>query len=448
MFKRYVYHNYRLFSAMKFRFGRRLTTAGWLVLFAFFFTGALGIDTNLSLTYQTFAFIFCLWFAAALSIQLNRGTFSAERILPRFGSVGEKLSYRVLLENKTSRPQRDLRIAEELPDPRPSFLEFLETPEPGEEKRNWIDRRYGYYRWRWLVAKNVRAAIAENEIPTLAPKSKTEVQVELTPLKRGILPLNGLAIAAPEPFGLFRSLNKIPSPGSILILPKRYPVRPIHLPGKMKYQQNGVSFASAVGESEEFVALRDYRPGDPLRHIHWKSFAKLGKPIVKEFQDEFFVRHALILDTFGVQLHSERFEEAVSVASSFAYTLQTQDSLLDLMFVGPQAYCFTAGRGLGQTEQMLEILASVQPCRHQPFSALKQLVLEHTNAVSGCICIFLSWDEERRNFVKQLKAQGLPILVFVLAENDNTMDSGPMADTPENFHVIQPGKVGEELAKL
>ena len=57
--------------------------------------------------------------------------------------------------------------------------------------------------------------------------------------------------------------------------------------------------ASSVGESEEFVSLRDYRRGDPMRHIHWKSWAKTGKPIVKEFQDEFFVRHALILDTFA-----------------------------------------------------------------------------------------------------------------------------------------------------
>jgi uncharacterized protein (DUF58 family) len=56
--------------------------------------------------------------------------------------------------------------------------------------------------------------------------------------------------------------------------------------------------ASNIGQSEEFVSLREYRRGDPPRHIHWRSWAKAGKPIVKEFEDEFFVRHALVLDTF------------------------------------------------------------------------------------------------------------------------------------------------------
>ena len=205
-----------------------------------------------------------------------------------------------------------------------------------------------------------------------------------------------MSIAWPDPFGLFRSLFNIPCPQSALILPKRYPLPRLPLPGTMKYQQGGVALASSVGESEEFMSLRDYRPGDPLRRIHWRSWAKFGKPVVKEFQDEFFVRHALILDTFGSLGESEVFEEAVSVAASFACTVQSQDSLLDLMFVGPQAFCFTAGRGLAHTEQMLEILASVAICRDKPFSSLRHLVMEHVGALSGCVCVFIAWDEERK----------------------------------------------------
>jgi uncharacterized protein (DUF58 family) len=267
-------------------------------------------------------------------------------------------------------------------------------------------------------------------------------------LRRGHFHLTGMTFASPDPFGLFRSLKKFPLAQTILILPKRYPLPSIMLPGRTKYQQGGVAMASAIGQSEEFVSLRDYRPGDPLRHIHWKSFAKTGRPIVKEFQDEFFVRHALILDTFGVPRHSQVFEEAVSVAASFACSIQTQEALLDLMFVGPQAYCFTAGRGVGHMEQMLEILASVQPCQEKPFSALKQLVIEHSDAVSGCICIFLRWDEERQNFVEHLKILGVPVLVLVVNEKEERLSFGPMADQPENFHVLPLGKIGEALARL
>jgi uncharacterized protein (DUF58 family) len=80
----------------------------------------------------------------------------------------------------------------------------------------------------------------------------------------------------------------------VLILPRRYPLPAIALPGTAKYHEGGVALAASVGQSEEYVALRDYRHGDPLRHIHWRSWARVGKPVVKEFEDEFFVRHALM----------------------------------------------------------------------------------------------------------------------------------------------------------
>src|SRR5262249_36500687 len=213
------------------------------------------------------------------------------------------------------------------------------------------------------------------------PQEEVEVRLELTPLRRGALRFTGLRLARPDPLGLFRAFFKVPLPPATLLLPRRYSIPPMSFPGTLKYQDGGVAPASNVGQSEEFVALRDYRHGDPLRHIHWRSWAKAGKPVVKEFEDEFFVRHALVLDTFTENPYSEVFEEAVSVAASFACAIQTQESLLDLLFVGPQSYRFTAGRGLAHTEQMLEILASVRPCDSQSFGALENLVLNHITAV-------------------------------------------------------------------
>ena len=221
-------------------------------------------------------------------------------------------------------------------------------------------------------------------------------------------------------------------------------------PGTLKYQDGGVALASNVGQSDEFVSLRDYRHGDPLRHIHWRSWAKAGKPVVKEFEDEFFVRHALVLDTFSENPYSEIFEEAVSVAASFACAIQTQESLLDLLFVGPQSYCCTAGRGLAHTDQMLEILASVRACTEQTFGALEHLVLNHISAVSGCICVLLAWDEQRRKFIEKLKALGVPLLVLIIVGQAQKppLDPGPMRDEPERFRILELGQIKEGLARL
>jgi uncharacterized protein (DUF58 family) len=233
----------------------------------------------------------------------------------------------------------------------------------------------------------------------------------------------------------------------VAILPKRYPVSPLALPGTLKYQQGGMAMASSVGESEEFVSVRDYRRGDPLRHIHWKSWAKTGKPIVKEFEDEFFVRHALVLDTFGSERKEAIFEEAVSVAASFACTIQTQESLLDLMFAGSQAFCFTSGRGLGHTEQILEILAGVQICPEGRFETLERLVLEHAGLLSGCICIFLDWDAERRELIERLRVLGIPLLVLVIAEPGGT-EKLLQQEPRGSFQVLESDKIQEGLNNL
>ena len=449
-FQRYLYRNYRSYSGTLYWIRRRLTGGGIIVLLGLVGTSVLGVDTNLSLAYRAFAFLFCLLFVALVGSRFSRANFTARRELPRFASVGKAVNYRVVVQNETKRPQRGVVLREDLADPRPTLQEFVETPEPGERERNWFDRTYAFYRWQWLVAKNRRGTVEEQACPALTPRGEAELKVELTPLRRGVLRFTGVTLACPDPFGLFRSLVTVPLADSLLILPKRYPLAPLALPGTLKYQPGGVTLAAAVGESEEFVSLRDYRPGDPLRHVHWKSWAKTGKPIVKEFLDEFFVRHALILDTFGDEACSEVFEEAVSVAASFACSVQTQESLLDLMFVGPQAYCFTAGRGLAHTEQMLEILASVNVCRERQFNSLVQLVIQHLDSVSGCICVLIAWDAQRQQFVQHLRLLGVPVLVLVLTEagGADQLKPGPMADCPENFHVLEVGKVGEGLARL
>ena len=416
LFQRYLYRNYRAYSRLKYWFQRRITKGFLILLIVMTLLAALGVDTNLAMAYQAFAFLACLLLVAMLATRFSRVQFTARRQLPKFGSVGEPLTYTVVVQSQTDRMERDVCLLEDLADPRPSLREFVETPEPGEGNRNWFDRKYAFYRWTWLSSRKEMAVIREQPLPSLPPQSAVEIQMQLTPLRRGVVRFRGLTFAWPEPFGLFRALLAIPQPQSLLILPRRYPLPPIALPGTMKYQQGGVALASAVGESEEFVALRDYRAGDPLRHIHWKSWAKTGRPIVKEFQDEFFVRHALILDTFSDTHHSERFEAAISVAASFACTLQTQDSLLDLMFIGPEAYCFTAGRGLAHTEQILEILACVEVCRDKPFDSLTQLITQHLAAVSGCFCVFLEWDTRRQMLVQRLQSLGIPTLVFVLRD--------------------------------
>jgi uncharacterized protein (DUF58 family) len=301
----------------------------------------------------------------------------------------------------------------------------------------------------WLIAQKEIAESLPVKLPLLKPEREVHAEMKLVPSRRGHLYLKGLSFWVTDPFGLCRSYARFEAPGSVLILPKRYTLPAISLGGATQYQPGGVTLAQLAGDSEEFLAVREYRRGDPLRHIHWKSTGKTGKLIVKEFQSEFFARQALILDTFLNEAGGPLFEEAVSIAASFALALNSQESLLDLLFVGPRAFTVSCGQGVAQVEHMLEILASVQPCTNGSFADLEELVLRQIALVSGCVCIFLEWNADRKRLVEQMNSLGVPVLALVLKKPD-AEDPVIKLEAGEGARVvvIDSSRVQEGLARL
>ncbi|HEV2328571.1 MAG TPA: DUF58 domain-containing protein [Verrucomicrobiae bacterium] len=444
---RAVYRFYRVMSWLLYWAQRRFTTAGWMVLTGLCCVSAFGaLDTETLSAYQAFPLLLLLLASAFAFSWFFRLKFSAIRFLPRFGTAGQPFIYRVRIRNLTSKTQQGLTLLENPADPRPSFEEWLARQLAEEKKVRSLRLSRPQQRYNPF-----RVATVENAaIPSIPPNGEVETPIAVTPLRRGLFRFDGLTIARTDPFGLFRSFARVKAPETMLILPKRYPLPAIILPGATRFQQGGVALASNVGQSDEFVSLREYRRGDPLRRIHWRSWARIGKPIVREFEDEFFSRYALVLDTFSDEPYSEPFEEAVSVASSFACAIRTQESLLDLLFVGTQAYCFTSGRGLAHVDQMLEILASVRVCTDKSFETLETLALNHAESISGCICVFLEWDAARRRFVEKLQGLNVPVrVIVVLAEKPKRpLDPGPMWNAMDNFHTLIAGQIEQGLARI
>jgi hypothetical protein len=118
------------------------------------------------------------------------------------------------------------------------------------------------------------------------------------------------------------------------------------------------------------------------------------------------------------------------------------------MFVGAQAYCFTAGRGVAPPERMLEILAAVSPCSNEPFGSLERLLLRHVAQVTSCVCVFLAWDAPRQKLVQQLRFLNVPLQVYVMraADDAQPLEVSAVADCPTCLHSVIVGKVQESFA--
>jgi uncharacterized protein (DUF58 family) len=420
---------FRLVGVLQRLAERRLTLAGMLVGSATVLAAALGVDTTLTVAYRLFSFGAALMFVAWMAVLLQRGRVEVERRLPRVATAGEALTYRVRVRN-TGRGRLDgVALIDEAIEPNPTLAEFR------------ANRKVPTYRgWRRLLESMRPVRLEEAPLPALPPGASAEVVMRGRALRRGVQHFSAVTLARPDPLGLVRGLATTPAEGNLLVLPKRYPLPPIALPGARQYQPGGVALASAIGDSEEFVGLRDYRPGDPLQRIHWKSYARAGEPVVRETQAEYYERHALVLDTFAGAGREAALEEAVSIAASLACTVHTQECLLDLVFVGTQPHVYTAGRGLMSAGGLMEVLAGVGMSA-QPFRTLHDAVLARRGQLTGCVLVLLAWDEERRAFVRELQRLGTPVLVLVVNEV-------PADERHAWLRAIDPARVAEGLAAL
>jgi len=441
--RRITYAALRALSVLQHFGAERLTHTGWLVLGAAGTAAALGIDTNRTMSYQAFALGAALLAVAFVATVLFRVRVSVVRELPRYATAGERFDYRVVVHNQGRRPLDATMVREALRDPRPGYSEWRRAREPGEERRNWFDRHQGYFRWRWLIESRTPERAEREALDTVPPGERRVVSLWMRPRRRGRLELDAVQLSRTEPLGLLRGLAKIPAAGRVIALPKRYRLPAIALPGQRRFQQGGVTLATSVGDSEEFIGLREYRPGDPLQRVHWKSYARTGSPIVKEYQDEFFERHALVLDTSSERGEDAAFEEAIAVAASFVYAIDTRECLLDLLFVGGEVRTYTAGRGQMQLEHMLEVLAAVGPSASADFADLSRAVLAQRGALTSCIVVLLAWDEARQKFIERLRATGTELRVLLVCE-----PSEAPRPAPAGIALLHPGNIGAGLAAL
>ncbi|MBK6998794.1 MAG: DUF58 domain-containing protein [Rhodoferax sp.] len=415
---------------------RRHTRAGLLALGTLVLTGVLGVDTALTVAYQIFTVLLALLAAAFVLSQFGDTPVRVQTHVPLSLTVGERFSLQFTVRNVSNAPLDGVTLHIQLADPRPTLAEFRSR------------LRFPSYRgWMMLIAANRVATIEEAVVPALPARAEVDVVAHGRALRRGRLRITEIATARSEALGLMRRL--LPAHGSIdiCVLPKRYALPTLTLPGSRHHQPDGLPHGSSVGDSQEFAGLRDYRPGDALQRIHWRSFARVGKPVVREYQDEFVARHALILDTFGapgldvVNVVNVVFEEAVAVAASFAWTIDTQECLLDLMFVGDQVHTFTAGHGFMLPLGLLQVLAGVSLKREGELHILIDMLQARRAQFSACICILLCWDDARRQLLDTLRASGATVLALLVSP------AAP-ADLPDGIVLLRPGQIEQDLAAL
>lgn len=265
---------------------------------------------------------------------------------------------------------------------------------------------------------------ADQILPCLRAGQTATLPVTLAAKRRGLYALPPLQARSTFPFNLVRSGSSRLPLESLLVVPAFHPLERLRIPLGTRYQPGGIVLTSHVGESPEYIGNREYVAGEPARRLDFRSWARLAKPVVREYQEEYYCRIALVLDTFiPPELPKPAtgfadFEAAVSLTASLADALAGGEYIIDLFAAGKDLYVFRAGRHTAHFENLLEILACVEPCRQDPFGPLLPLMTEELQNVSTAVCVFLDWNDPRRRLAQSILETGCHLQTLLVRESE------------------------------
>ncbi len=396
---------------------RHFSWEGRYVLLAGLFVALMALDVQGTRVYVIWSIFFGAFFVSLHAKMFYKFPLRVERDIPRVASVESPLNYRVKVTNLSDQPLHELHIREEA---LPRFVKHVHE--------------------RGIVSL----------IDVLEPGETVNARISLNFERRGVFTLPAPRAERFCPLGIMRSGKSFPANGQVVVFPTWYPIESVNMSAANVHQPGGVPLASTVGESLETIGLREYRPGDQVKNISWKAWARLGEPAVREFQSEYFKRVALIMDTHVDEPERRRddFEAAVSACASLARHFDEHEYIIDLFAAGQELYYMQAGRGLAGLDAILEVLALVEPIRGEPFPKIDTPLRDLLSRLSGLILVTSDWQERHEKFYRSIEAHVPQFKPVVVRKGAPTKDPTKAVNNPEIVAVINAEKLAEELIIL
>ena len=247
----------------------------------------------------------------------------------------------------------------------------------------------------------------------------------LTAQRRGAFEFGPVLLSSGDIFGFRTRRLELPVQHTVLVYPRLVPLNRIPLrvarPGGELLGERRI-----VEDPLRLAGVRDYRPGDPVRHIHWKTSARTGQLQTKVFEPA-ASQHLLIflngqtLERAYEGVMGDYFETAVMVAASLANAgldarhpvgLFTNNSVRD----ASRRVRLPASRHASQMVRILETLAQMTHFTLMPLDQLLRLEAPNLPFGASLIAVSAVANDALLTALLDLRAAGHPVALIVIAE--------------------------------
>jgi uncharacterized protein (DUF58 family) len=234
----------------------------------------------------------------------------------------------------------------------------------------------GPYGWQGQVYDHVDPSFNTEGLPAqliLLAGKRVEIAYEVTPTRRGEAKFSAAQLRLRSRWGWCELCERLGSDETRRVYPDFAQIaRYAWLAGDRRLQEIGIKTYQQRGEGTDFKQLAEYRYGDPVRHIDWKATLRLGKPIIREFQDERDQCILLLIDC-GRRMRADdrrgavgtsHFDQVLNAVMLLSYVaLHEGDAVGALTFGTPPGAekSFAPEKGVHALNALMGELYGVQP---------------------------------------------------------------------------------------
>ncbi len=274
-------------------------------------------------------------------------------------------------------------------------------------------------------------------VPALRPKRTYRWFVRTVALERGTFQLGPMVLRSSDPFGLFSFTRALSETQTVIVYPYIAPLSYFPLPhgrlsGGERIRERTLHLTTNV------AGVREYRPGDALNRIHWRTTARVGRLMSKEFERDPLADVWIVLDMHrdvyvgqrhfdlglplsifsprreGPLLPPHGGEYAIALAASVAAYVLRQKRSLGFLTLADKRYVIPPDRGERHLDKLLEVLAFVEPRGTVPLERVLLSEMSMLGRHTTVVVITGNWTELWVAPLAEMKRRGIvPIAVLV-----------------------------------
>ncbi|HEY5669867.1 MAG TPA: DUF58 domain-containing protein [Anaerolineales bacterium] len=248
---------------------------------------------------------------------------------------------------------------------------------------------------------------------------------ELYLRSRGVYKVGPVQVQSGDFFGIYKQSDRLGSVDQITVFPTLIPLEELKLPPENPFgdQRSRRRFL----EDPNFpMGVREYRPEDGFRRVHWPATARTGQLQVKVFQPTSALTLVVCLNVLTYQhswegINPALFERLLSIAATLLYQGIEHGYRVGLISNGclsnsDQPFHIPPGRSPKQLGRLLEALAGASPVMAKPFENFLMREIPHVPYGSTLVVVTALTSPALVETLSRLKKHERQITLFSLAE--------------------------------